>query len=319
MSLLSRNANLPDRDSRLAQAEQIIRSRLNFQGTVMGFSTERTDALWWLMISSDVNANRVILNLLDREKWKEDLPRLVRGAVARQQRGRWNTTVANAWGVLALEKFSERFEKDPVAGKTAMALGMRSQEHRWAEREKGGSYSFPWPEGPGAVAVSHGGEGKPWVTIQSLAAIPLKQPFSSGYHIVRTMTPIEQKTKGGWSRGDVYRVRLEIEAQSDMTWVVVNDPVPAGAAILGAGLGRDSKILTQAEKKQGWVWPVFEERRFESFRAYYRLVPKGRFTVEYTVRLNNPGRFELPETRVEAMYSPEMFGELPNQPLEVRP
>ena len=319
MSLLSRNANLPDRDNRLAQAEQIIRSRLNFQGTVMGFSTERTDALWWLMISSDVNANRVILNLLDREKWKEDLPRLVRGAVARQQRGRWNTTVANAWGVLALEKFSERFEKDPVAGKTAMALGMRSQEHRWAEREKGGSYSFPWPEGPGAVAVSHGGEGKPWVTIQSLAAIPLKQPFSSGYHIVRTMTPIEQKTKGGWSRGDVYRVRLEIEAQSDMTWVVVNDPVPAGAAILGAGLGRDSKILTQAEKKQGWVWPAFEERRFESFRAYYRLVPKGRFTVEYTVRLNNPGRFELPETRVEAMYSPEMFGELPNQPLEVRP
>jgi hypothetical protein len=155
--------------------------------------------------------------------------------------------------------------------------------------------------------------------IQSLAAIPLKQPFSSGYRIVRTMIPIEQKTKNSWSRGDVYRVRLEIEAQSDMTWVVMNDPIPAGAAILGTGLGRDSKILTQAEKKQGWVWPAFEERRFDSFRAYYRMVPKGRFAVEYTVRLNNPGRFELPETRVEALYSPEMFGESPNTPLEVKP
>jgi hypothetical protein len=319
MSLLSRIANLPDRDNRLAQAEQIIRSRLNFQGTVMGFSTERTDALWWLMISSDVNANRVILNLLDREKWKDDMPRLVRGALARQQKGHWNTTVANAWGVLAMEKFSARFEKDPVVGNTALALGTRSQEHRWAEKEKGGTYGFSWPEGPGIVAVTHGGEGKPWAMIQSLAAIPLKQPFSSGYRIVRTMIPIEQKTKNSWSRGDVYRVRLEIEAQSDMTWVVMNDPIPAGAAILGTGLGRDSKILTQAEKKQGWVWPAFEERRFDSFRAYYRMVPKGRFAVEYTVRLNNPGRFELPETRVEALYSPEMFGESPNTPLEVKP
>ena len=319
MSLLSRVPALPDHDSRLAQAEQIIRSRLNFQGTVMGFSTERTDALWWLMISSDVNANRVILNLLDRDRWKEDLPRLVRGAVARQQKGRWNTTVANAWGVLAMEKFSARFEKEPVGGDTVLTLGTRAREHHWAEKEKGGTYAFPWPEGRGAVGANHHGGGKPWATFQSLAAIPLKQPFSSGYKIVRTMTAIEQKSKGSWSRGDIYRVRLEIEAQSDMTWVVVNDPVPAGAAILGTGLGRDSKIMTQAEKNQGWVWPAFEERRFDSFRAYYRLVPKGRFSLEYTVRLNNPGRFELPETRVEALYSPEMFGELPNDPLEVKP
>ena len=40
-----------------------------------------------------------------------------------------------------------------------------------------------------------------------------------------------------WSRGDTYRVQLDIDAQADMTWVVVNDPVPAGATILGSGLG----------------------------------------------------------------------------------
>ena len=30
------------------------------------------------------------------------------------------------------------------------------------------------------------------------------------------------------------------------------------------------------------------------------------------MRLNNPGTFALPPTRVEAMYAPEMFGEIPN-------
>jgi alpha-2-macroglobulin len=114
-------------------------------------------------------------------------------------------------------------------------------------------------------------------------------------------------------------VRLELEAQSDMSWVVVDDPVPGGATLLGSGLGGQSQILTTGERRAGWVWPAFEERRFDAFRAYYRFVPKGHWVVEYTVRLNNPGTFLLPATRVEAMYAPEMLGELPNAPITVEP
>ena len=40
---------------------------------------------------------------------------------------------------------------------------------------------------------------------------------------------------------------------------------------------------------------------------------------EYTVRFNNAGVFGMPPTRVEAMYSPEMFGETPNAMVEVKP
>ena len=79
--LLKRAPELASHDERLAQAEQILRSRLNFQGTTMGFSTERMDYLWWLMVSGDVNANRLLLSVLDQPKWKDDLPRLVRGSL----------------------------------------------------------------------------------------------------------------------------------------------------------------------------------------------------------------------------------------------
>jgi alpha-2-macroglobulin len=37
------------------------------------------------------------------------------------------------------------------------------------------------------------------------------------------------------------------------------------------------------------------------------------------VRFNATGQFELPATRVEAMYAPEMFGELPNARLQILP
>ena len=114
---------IPNRDARIAEAEGIVRARLNFQGTTMGFSTERTDALWWLMVSTDSNAARALLTLMDRRDWREDVPRLVRGAIGRQQSGHWNTTVANAWGTLAMEKFSAAFERTPVTGDAKIVYG----------------------------------------------------------------------------------------------------------------------------------------------------------------------------------------------------
>jgi len=167
--------------------------------------------------------------------------------------------------------------------------------------------------------VAHDGSGKPWLTVQSLAAIPLKAPLRAGYAVTRTLSAVEQKDKSTWSRGDVVKVRLEIDAQSDMTWVVVSDPVPGGATILGGGLGRDSQIASRGEQPSRTAWPVYEERAFEAYRAYYEYLPRGKHVVEYTVRLNNPGRFALPPSRVEAMYAPESFGESPNPGIEVAP
>ncbi|MBX9630342.1 MAG: alpha-2-macroglobulin [Burkholderiales bacterium] len=318
LTVARRWTSLPGREGHAARAEEILRSRLDFQGTTMGFSTERSDYLWWLMVSTDVNANRALLALMDEPKWREDLPRMVRGSLGRQQRGHWNTTVANAWGTLAMEKFSTAFEAEPVSGTTRATLAAATRTFDWKQSEKGGALAFDWPREATELALVQEGGGKPWVTVQSRAAVPLKAPFSSGYRVVKSVSHTEG-TGGDWRRGDVLRVRLELEAQSDMTWVVVSDPIPAGASILGSGLGGDTQTLTAGERRQGWVWPAFEERTFEAFRAYYRLVPKGKWSVEYTLRLNNPGTFSLPPTRVEAMYAPEMFAELPNGTMTVAP
>ncbi len=319
--ILKRQAKLPKRDEHMREAEQILRSRLNFQGTTMGFSTEKTDALWWLMISADSNANKLLIALLDVPAWREDVPRMVTGSLFRMQRGHWNTTVANAWGVLAMNKFSEQFEKTPVNGTASATLAGARFEHAWKPDD--GTKPFrerlPWPAQPEALKLTQDGDGKPWVTLSSIAAIPLKSPLSSGYKVTKSVAPVQQKTPGQWSRGDVARVHLEVEAQADMTWVVVDDPIPAGSTALGSGLGGDSTLARAGERRVGTVWPAYEERTFAAFHAYYRYVPKGRFIVEYTVRLNNPGEFNLPATRVEAMYAPEMFGELPNADWRVVP
>ncbi len=43
MSILKRMPTVPGRDQRLAEADQILRARLNYQGTRLDFSTEKDD------------------------------------------------------------------------------------------------------------------------------------------------------------------------------------------------------------------------------------------------------------------------------------
>ena len=348
-NILTRVKEVPERDKRLAEASQILRSRISYQGTKMVFSTERDDYWWWLMQNGDVNTARLMLAVMDDPAWKDDMGRLANGFIARQQNGAWHTTTANLWGGLALEKFSAKFETVPVAGLTSASTSTGKASVDWSKVERikttdtlGAAHQssfFGAPAAPGTLRhntmflpwgvpptkdslnVTHAGAGKPWLTLQSVAAVQLKAPFNAGYQIKKTVTPLEQANKslpaGSYTRGDVLRITLEVNASADMTWAVITDPVPGGATILGSGLGRDSEIATQGEKKEGSAWPAFEERSFESFRSYYEYLPKGVVKMEYTIRLNNVGQFSVPPSRVEALYAPEMFGESPNAKIKV--
>ncbi len=347
LNILKRVADVPQREQRIAEANQVLRSRLSFQGTKLVFSTEKDDYWWWLMTNGDVNTARLMLAVMDDPTWKDDMGRLANGFIARQQKGAWHTTTANLWGGLALDKFSAKFEATPVAGVTKATLAAAAASAAnvdWAKVDRvkttdaagapNQTTFFGAPASPGnlrnnsmflpwgsaakdTLTVTHQGAGKPWLTLQSIAAIQLKAPFNAGYQIKKTITPVEQAVKGIYTRGDVIRITLEVNASADMTWVVISDPVPGGATILGGSLGRDSEIATSGEKKTGAGWPAFEERSFEAFRSYYEYLPKGVVKMEYTVRLNNVGDFALPPSRVEAMYAPEMFGEFPNARVKV--
>jgi uncharacterized protein YfaS (alpha-2-macroglobulin family) len=356
LAILRRLPGIARRDERLQEATQVLQARLSYQGTRMVFSTESTDGWWWLMQNGDANAARLLLAVLEDPAWKDDMGRMAAGLIGRQQGGAWQTTTANLWGGLALQKFSARFESAPVAGTTVASLGGARAAVDWSRVGRaapavagapgaaaaGASASagrglgiatggaspdaamfLPWsaagPQGRGTLSVVQQGTGRPWLTWQSIAAVPPQAPVAAGYRVRRTVEPVEQGTKGKTTRGDIWRVTIDIDAQADMAWVALTDPVPGGATILGGGLGRDSEIATRGERSAGGALAAFEERGFESYRAYYEYLPKGKTTVQYTVRLNNAGDFALPPTRIEALYAPEMFGEAPNARVVVEP
>lgn len=326
-AVLLRVPALPQRDTRLMTAEQVLRSRLSFQGNRLDWQAEERDHWWWLMANGDASAARLLALVSDLPNWKTDVPKLALGLLGRQQAGRWSTTNANLLGTLAIEQFSRRFEREPVAGTSAAVLRQASGTETaraitWSQNNR--QLELPWPQDRRAawVALAHDGSGKPWASVQTWAAVEHRTAQNAGFRLERRVEPVQQRESGKLSRGDVLRVRLLITPAAPANWVVVDDPVPSGATILGSGLGRDSVIATQPvvadnSAAAGTAWPAYDERTFEAYRVYYRWVPNRTFEVTYSVRLNNPGEFQLPPTRVEAMYNPQMFGLLPQAAMQV--
>lgn len=330
IKLLKREAGLPARDTPLKQAMSVLRSRVMLQGTMMSMqNTLDTEAQWRLFSSPDQEAIRAFGVALDDPSWSQDAGRMVRGIIARMHFGRWDTTMANAWGVTELKRFSARFEKEKVGGLTTVKAGEVESDVKWRTSPQGERKRLAWPKDSVKkdvlVRFAHQGEGKPWVSFETLSAIPLKAGLDMGYRISRKTTPVSQATPGKWRVGDVANIELTITAKSDQSWVVVRDPIPAGASHLGTGLEGASGLLNQSpgpidSASDARYWPTeYEEKSHAYFITYAAYLPRGTYRLNYRVRLNSAGDFVLPPSRVEALYSRETFGEIPSANWQVAP
>ncbi|MES2020931.1 MAG: MG2 domain-containing protein [Pseudomonadota bacterium] len=308
-------------------AEAVLRTRLVYEGTRLDLS-DSSNQPWWLMSSGDEASIKTVIATLGRPGWQDEAAKMMVGVALRQSHGRWDTTTANAWGTIAARKFGALYPASAIIGTTTLGLGNQTISKSWplAATARTASFALPTTQTPLKLAQS-GGAG-PWATVSVSAAVPLTKPLFAGYEMQRRVEVVQARTKGVLTRGDVVKVTITVKASAERNWVVINDPIPAGATIIG-DLGGQSQILAgqaqagpgtkfEARDADGKLWdiqvgvvPAYVERRNDTWRAYYGWVPRGAFSASYMLRLNGAGRFNLPPSRVEAMYSPAIRAQLP--------
>ncbi|MEG3181499.1 alpha-2-macroglobulin family protein [Sphingomonas sp. LT1P40] len=299
-----------------AAAEGVLKTRLVYEGTRIDL-TDKANSPWWMMASGDEAVLKALVATVGRPSFQGETPKMMTGAALRQQRGHWDTTTANAWGVVAARKFAGIYPAEAVAGITTASLGTQTVRRGWPLADPQRSFVFALPPVGQAtpLRMSQAGGSGPWAMVQVRAAVPLTQPLSAGYKLTRKVDVVQAKTKGVLTRGDVLRVTLTVEASAERNWVVVNDPVPAGATVIGS-LGGQSEMLAEGGEGSG-TQPSYVERGRDSWRGYFAWLPRGTHTVSYTMRLNAAGRMQLPPSKVEAMYSPEIRAAVPNSPVVI--
>lgn len=295
--------------------EAVLRTRLVYEGTRLDLS-DQSNAAWWLMSSGDEGAIKALIAVLGKPGWQDEGPKMMVGVALRQQRGHWDTTTANAWGVIAARKFAALYPAEAIAGVTTASLGSATLSRGWPLAEPQRLLSFPLPPARVPLALSQSGGAGPWAMVSVSAAVPLKSALFAGYKIARKVEVVQARNPGRYTRGDVIKVTITVDASAERNWVVISDPVPAGATILG-DQANQSSLLNIGGSEGGY--PSYIERGGATWRGYFAWLPRGTTSVTYSVRLNGTGRFNLPPTHVEAMYSPAIHADLPNAAVTVAP
>jgi uncharacterized protein YfaS (alpha-2-macroglobulin family) len=328
LAVLNRS-DWPDKQRLQAAAVAELDRRLVPDGRGGLRLTRRESELrWYLMWSEPVSQVRLALLALDLPALKHRAGLIALGAVHMQQHGAaWWDTQANVWGALMLDKRAAQ-ATGKVTGTTTITVGNSTRSHDWAKLPLGETYTFPVAESGTArsVAFVHRGTGAPSVQAAGTAWTDLKEAQNSHAQVTRSVRPVRQAVPGRWSAGDIAEVQLRFRLKEPTGWLVLSDPVPTGATILGSGL-KGQETVEDRPGRRGWrnadgswePWVAYVERTFTTVRVYYEyLWGGGDMTYTYQVRMNNAGTFRLPPTQLETMYQPDVYAREPNGPLEVK-
>lgn len=304
-------------NAQIEQASTILQGRLHSRATRLYFDDNPLNQDPWSMVSRVSNQAKLILLKAQDPRWSEDMPRLFQGLLAEQRHGAWRMTTENLLGSLAVKKFALLHENPPSGQSQISLAGLPVETMDWdtvAQQDgvRQAQFMLNWPVKAADLQVSLQGQGRAWAQLRSLAAVPVSEASMAGIEVQRTVSATQQAKPGQWSVGDTYKVQVRIRAQGRVNWAVLSDPIPAGATIMGSGLGRDSALAAADAQEGKGVEPSFVERKVEMYRAYFNVLPEGETELEYVVRLNTAGLFALPPTRIEALYEPDVFGVWPN-------
>lgn len=129
--------------------------------------------------------------------------------------------------------------------------------------------------------------------------------------------------------GDRIRVDVTVITPHERYYVVVEDPLPAGAEVIDPGLATTSKDESGDTRYQGmpewyrywwwwWRWYDHSEFRDEKVALFADYLHRGSYTYTYTMRATLPGDFRVIPTSAYEVYFPEVFGHSDGQVLRVR-
>ena len=93
--------------------------------------------------------------------------------------------------------------------------------------------------------------------------------------------------------------------------VALVDPLPAGLEIVNPDLAVSGGLPQhkQPGQPEGWWGPWYEHQNLRDERAeLFTILWEGVYQYTYVARATTPGRFVVPPSKAEEMYSPEVFG-----------
>ncbi len=269
------------------------------------------------------------------------LPNAVRWLMVARKAGHWETTQETAWALISLTDYMRMTGELEADYSYMIALNGKAIDQQTVTRNNvDQSFKVTVPivdllkQEVNQVWVSRDqpapgqtGEGRLYYAMYLRYFMPVEEveALSRGIIVARqyfnsdcTDEVCEPITSA--QVGDVIRVKLTLIAPNDLHFLVVEDPLPAGAEAVDRSLqttsvvGQDptlenvSRTYGRGYYGWGWWWFTHTDMRDEKVALFADYLPRGTYEYTYLIRASVPGEFLTIPTTAYLMYFPEVWG-----------
>jgi uncharacterized protein YfaS (alpha-2-macroglobulin family) len=286
------------------------------------------------MMATDVRSTAIVMKALTRLSPDSALlPNAVRWLMEARSDGRWGTTQENAWALMALTDYAAMTGE--LEGEYHFQVGLNGKRILGEDvrpENVGDSRTAVVPVGDllkdvgnriilerSPLSRDQAEKGALYYSayLKYYLPVPIVQPLNRGIMVMRQYTldgqPDQEISQA--KVGDIIRVKLTVIAPSALHYLVVEDPIPAGAEAVDTSLKTTSQLIkAPIFQKSGeddvWGWWIFShtEIRDEKVALFATRVPAGTYEYTYLLRASVPGQFLVMPTMAYEMYFPETFG-----------
>jgi hypothetical protein len=302
-----------------------------------GAHWEEADYDYWAM-NTDTRSTAVILDALARLDPQNNLnPNVVRWLMVARRDGIWETTYETAWALIALTDWMQ--VTGELRGDYDYAVWLNDEiraDDRVTPETVDEPIKLEWAvaellgEASNRLTIGRGpGEGRLYYTAHLKVYLPVEEiePLNRGVIVSRHYSDpgctegLKCPEVETVEVGDVVQVRLSIVAPHDLYYVVVEDPLPAGAEAIDPSLattslvGQQPTLFRESESDYGrefyrwwWNWYSRSEMRDDKVVLFADYLPAGTYEYTYTFRATRPGAYQVIPTNAREFYFPEVFG-----------
>lgn len=298
---------------------------------------------WWSM-NTDTRSTAIILSAYARLDPNNALaPNIVRWLMIARKVGHWETTQETAWALIGLTdwmrvtgELKPNFDYAVFLNDGSISEGQFTPANVQQPIKLSAAIKDLVAAEANRLTFSRGpGEGVMYYTAHLTVYQPVEdlKPVDRGVIVSRrytlaSCTEADRRKCPDVSQvklGDVIRVDLTIVAPNDLYYVVVEDPLPAGAEAIDTGLATTSlldqnpTLLRQPQYDEAgqpiyrpfywwWNWYSRSELRDEKVVLFADYLGKGTYEYSYTMRATLPGEYKVIPTVAQEFYFPEVFG-----------
>ena len=270
-------------------------------------------------LSSDARTTAMVLRAFVALDPRDALvTKLVRGLLSMRQRGRWTTTQASAWALLALDDARLLYAGGSAATSAQVWLdGSELAKASFSGAGARGSQltgSVPMTR----LVASAGGtlsftaEGGPLFFEGALryARRELPQtPLEHGIHVAKTMHVLRRNADPtvttDFRVGDYVEVDVLLASPVQRDLVVLDDPLPAGFEAVNQTFANRDAAMIRPDASNA---VTHRELRDDRVVTFFDALPAGEHHTSYVLRVMSGGRFVTPPAKAECMYAPDVFG-----------